>query len=222
MLYVVKQILQRDLLLAYRQPASWLNPLFFYILITSLFPLAITPDPSKLAELGPGIIWISLIFATLLSIENIFVDDYEDGYLEQLILHPCPLMLIITAKLIAQWVITAVPLLLMSYVIGHFFYLSSHVLFILMISLLLGSPILILIGALGSALTISLRQRGILLVLMVLPLYLPIIIFGAGASYNSALGLPIVAQLSFIMAFFTLAATFLPFAIAAALKIGLE
>lgn len=214
--------LKRDLTIAYRHRAAFLNPLLFFTLISLLFPLAITSDPQKLRLMGPGIIWIALLFANMLSIENIFFSDFEDGTLEQIALQPISFSLSVFAKLLAHWLTVAAPLLIMSMVLTQFFFLSSHAVKILFFSLLLGSPVLTFIGAIGAALTLGLQNRGIILILMVLPLYLPVLIFGAGAVNDASFSLPVTSQLAFLAAFLALTITFAPLVIASSLKISLE
>ncbi|MBA2655083.1 MAG: heme exporter protein CcmB [Gammaproteobacteria bacterium] len=208
--------------MAYRYRMEFLNPVLFFILVTILFPLAITSDPDKLRFMGAGVIWIALLFAHLLTIDNIFATDFDDGTLEQIALVPCAFSLLVLAKLLAHWVTIVVPLLFISVPIAKLFFLNNHVVGVLFLSLLLGSPTLILIGGVGAALTVGLKNRGIVLILMVLPLYLPILIFGAGAVNNAALHLPVISQLSFLAAFLTLSLTFTPLAIAAGLKLSLD
>lgn len=215
-------LIKRDLVIACRHRMELLNPVLFFILVTMLFPLAITSDPEKLMFMGPGIIWVSLLFANMLSIEKIFLTDYEDGTLEQMILNPTPLPLLVLAKLIAHWAVTALPLLFVSMMLCKLFYIPKQAVSVLIFSLILGSPILTMLGAVGCALTLGLRNRGIILVLLVLPLYVPVLIFAAGAVNDASLNLPTTSQLAFLAALLTLSATFVPLAIAACLKISLE
>jgi heme exporter protein B len=223
LLFIFLLIFKRDLLLAFRHKMEFLNPLLFFILITLLFPLAITSDPKKLMLMGPGIIWIALLFANMLSVENIFTEDFEDGTLEQMALHPESFSILIFAKLISYWLVIAIPLLFTSLLLSLFFYIPFHAVIILLVSLLLGSPVLTFTAAIGLALTLGLqRSKGLLLTIMIFPLYLPILIFGAGAVNSACLNLPVASQLSFLAAFLTLSLTFSPFIISESLKINLE
>jgi heme exporter protein B len=215
-------ILKRDLLIAYRHRLELLNPLLFFVLIILLFPLAISSEPQKLMAISPGVIWIAGLFATLLSLENIFHSDFEDGTLEQLVLAPQPLSTLVLAKLLAHWLITGLPLILVSLLLSQLLYLPGRGLVTLFVSLLLGTPVLTIIGAIGAALTLGLRNRGLLLILLILPLYLPVLIFGTSAVADAAAGWQAIGQLAFLAAFLTLALTFAPFAIAAALRLSVS
>jgi heme exporter protein B len=215
-------ILKRDLLIAYRHRLELLNPLLFFVLIIMLFPLAISSEPQKLMAISPGVIWIAGLFATLLSLENIFHSDFEDGTLEQLVLAPQPLSILVLAKLLAHWLITGLPLILVSLLLSQLLYLPGQGLVTLFVSLLLGTPVLTIVGAVGAALTLGLRNRGLLLILLILPLYLPVLIFGASAVADATMGWPVISHLAFLAAFLTLALTFAPFAIAAALRLAVS
>lgn len=220
--FPVIAIFKRELLLSYRHPMTVLNPLIFFILITLLFPLAITSDPRKLVLIGPGVIWIAALLATMLSAEDLFGTDYADGTLEQMALNPIQFSWLIFAKVGINWAKLISPLLITTLLVSQFFYMPLHGVKILILSLLLGSPVLTFIGAIGCALTLGLANRGILLVLLLLPLYLPILIFGAGAANDAMLGLPTVSQLAFLGALLALTLTFAPIAIAGAVKVSLE
>ena len=208
--------------IAYRHYTEFLNPILFFVLVTLLFPLAITSNPQKLMLIGPGVIWIALLFANMLSVETLFGPDFEDGTLEQMALNTSSFTLFVLAKLLVHWITTTVPLLVASLIMAQLFFLSGQCIEILFFSLLLGSPIFTLLGAIGVALTLSLRNRGIILILMVLPLYLPVLIFGAGAANAASQNLPVASQLSFLAALLTLSITFAPIAITSALRISLE
>ncbi len=215
-------VFKRELLLSYRHPMTLVNPLIFFILITLLFPFAITSDPKKLVLIGPGVIWIAALLATMLASEDLFGTDYAEGTLEQMALNQMPLSWLVFAKVFINWALLIIPLLITTLVISQFFYMPLQGVKILILSLLLGSPLLTFIGAIGCALTLGLANRGILLVLLILPLYLPILIFGAGAANDAMLGLPTVSQLAFLGALLALTLTFAPVAIAAAIKVSLE
>jgi heme exporter protein B len=222
LLFPMISIVRRDLLIAYRHKIEFLTPLLFFILITLLFPLAVTTDPKKLSMIGPGVIWISLLFANMLSIENLFLADYEDGTLEQIALNPRSLSLLLSGKLIAHWLVTAAPLLAVSLIMSHLFFIPKQAITTLFVSILLGSPVLTFIGAIGSALTLGLRNRGLILILLIVPLYLPVLIFATGAVNDASIDLPVTSALLFLGAFLTLTVTFVPLALAAAIKISLE
>ena len=213
-------VLRRDLQLAIRRRSELLNPLFFFILVVSLFPLGIGPDPGVLALIAPGVIWVAALLATLLGLERLFRSDYEDGSLEQFLLSPQPLTLLVLAKVLAHWLLTGLPLLLISPLLGVLLHLPGSAITVLPLSLLLGSPALSLIGAIGVALTVSLRRGSVLLTLLVLPLYVPVLIFGTSAVAAAAQGLPISGQLALLGAVLALALSLAPVAIAAGLRIN--
>lgn len=215
-------VLRSELLLHLRRSHEWLHPLGFFIIIVSLFPLAFTPDPVFLQKYVPGCIWIGALLASLLSVQNVFLTDLEDGHLEQLILSPSTFTLLIFVKLSAQWLITELPLILLTPLLGWMFHLSFAAILVLCISLFLGTPILTLLGSLGVALTLGLRQQGVLIGLLFLPLVTPILIFGVTLIQQLQTGLPILGPLAFLAGLSLLAITFLPFVIAASLKIGID
>jgi len=215
-------IVRRDLLLAVRHAGQWLNPLFFFVIVVSLFPLGVGPGPNTLATIAPGVLWVSALLATLLSLDSLFLRDRSDGTLEQLVLSGHPLSVIVLAKTLAHWLLSGLPLLLMSPLLGVFMQLPTVALPTLMASLLLGTLTLSLIGAIGAALTVSLNQSGVLLSLLVLPLSVPVLIFGAGAVVASASALPVLGHLSLMAAMFALALALAPLAAAAALRVGVS
>ncbi len=211
-------LLKRDLLSVWRRAAEAGNPLVFFVMVGSLFPLALGNDGVSLARIGPGAIWIAVLLATLLSLEGMFRSDLEDGSLDQLLLSPHPLPLLVGVKALAHWVCTGVPLLLLTPVLALMFDLSLAATRVLLATLLLGTPVLSLLGSVGVALTVGLRSGGLLLALMLLPLYVPVLVFGTGASLAAAQGLPSGGQLYLLGALLTLALTLAPFATAAALR----
>lgn len=211
-----------ELTLLLRRSQEWLYPLGFFIIVITLFPLAFTPDPEFLQKYVPGCVWIAALLASLLSIQNVFVTDMEDGNLEQLVLSPAPLTLVMFAKLGAQWLVTQLPLILLTPVIGVIFHLSLWSTFALCVSLLVGTPILTLIGSLGVALTLGLRQQGVLLGLLILPLVTPVLIFGVNITQQSQAGFSILAPLAFLAGLTMIAITLLPWTIAATLRISLD
>lgn len=215
-------ILKRDLTLAYRTRSEIVNPLLFFVIVISLFPLAVSPDPKVLQSMAPGIIWVAALLATLLSLESMFRSDFDDGALDQLLLSVHPTSVLVLAKVLAHWMVTGIPLLLLSPLLAVLLYLPENSVGTLLATLALGSPILSLVGAIGVALTVGLRRGGVLLSLLILPLYIPILIFAANAVSNAAAGLMISGQLYFLGALLALALTLSPLATAAALKISLR
>jgi heme exporter protein B len=215
-------LLKRDLVLAVRHRAEILNPLLFFVLVTSLFPLGIGAYPELLRAIGPGIIWVAALLAALLSLDGIFRSDFEDGTLEQFLLSSHPVSLLVLAKVLAHWLITGLPLLLVAPLLGILLGLPAVAIQTLLLTLLLGTPVLSLLGAVGVALTVGLRKGGMILSLLVLPLYIPLLIFAANAVDTAAASLPVTAHLSFISALLVLALSLSPLATAAALRISLS
>ena len=215
-------LFKRDLLIAYRLRSEIIQPLIFFVMVVSLFPLAIGDDKILLQKIAPAIIWVTALLATMLSLDSMFRSDFEDGTLEQLSLTGSPLALLVSAKVMAHWVITGLPLIVMTPLLAILLYLPGKTLLILVITLLLGTPVLSLIGGVGIALTIGLRQGGIILSLLILPLYIPVLIFATLALQYSLAGFSPMAQLSMMLAMLVLAITLCPFAIAAALKVSLN
>ena len=215
-------IVLRDLTLAWRRRADVLSTLFFFVIVVSLFPLGIGPEMKLLRLIAPGVVWVAALLASMLSLSRLFANDYEDGTLEQLLLTPQPLYLVVLGKVVALWIVSGVPLALIAPILGLQFGLSQDTLFVLVVSLLLGTPILALIGSIGAALTLGLRAGGVLISLLVLPLYIPVLIFGSGAVDASITGSSAQANLSLIGALLVLSFVFAPWATAAALRISLE
>lgn len=215
-------VFKRELQLAYRRRSEWINPLAFFVIVVSLFPLGLTVGPNTLSLIGPGVVWVSALLATLLSLEHMFRADYEDGALEQFALSTYPLYAVALAKVLAHWMITGLLLCLLSPLLGSALFLGAASLKVLFVTLLLGTPTLSLVGAIGAALTVGLRRGGILLSLLILPLYVPILIFGAGAVDLTANGLNASGQLYLLAALLVLAMTLAPFAIGGALRVALE
>jgi heme exporter protein B len=215
-------IIRRDLLLAMRRKSEVLTALFFFIIVVSLFPLGIGPETALLRKIAPGILWVAALLATMLGLARLFAPDHADGTLEQMVLAPAPLGLLVTGKIIAHWITTGLPLVLLAPVLGIQFDLDSGALGILVIALLLGTPLLSLIGAIGAALTLGVRGGGVLLSVLVLPLYVPALIFGAGAVEAHISGLGAGGHLSLLAALLALAVFFAPWATTAALRIALE
>jgi heme exporter protein B len=215
-------LLRRDLVIAFRRRSEMVNPLLFFVLVTSLFPLGVGSQPKLLALMAPGVVWVAALLAALLSLDTIFRSDFEDGTLEQLLLSAQPVSVLVIAKVLAHWLITGLPLLLMAPVLATFLGLPSQAVGTLVWSLLFGTPALSLIGAIGVALTVGLRKGGVILSLLVLPLYVPILIFGAGAVGNAAMGIDATAQMYIMAAFLVFSLTLSPIATAAALRVSLS
>lgn len=213
-------VLTRDLRVAFRRGHQWLNPLLFFIIVVSLFPLGIGPDATTLQLIAPGVIWVSALLATLLSLDSLFTTDHADGTLEQLVLTPQPLSVLVLAKILAHWLITGIPLILVSPLLALFLQLPFSVLPLLALSLALGTLSLSLIGAIGAALTVGIRHGGVLLSLLILPLFVPILIFGAGALNSYQQALPVEAQVSILAAIAVFSLVLAPVAVAAAVRIG--
>jgi heme exporter protein B len=222
MFAIVLRTIARDLRLALRRPADLFAVFFFFIIVASLFPLGIGPEADLLRRLAPGVLWVGALLATLLALPRLFADDFRDGTLEQLALAPQPFGLIVLGKVIAHWLVAGLPLAVIAPLLGLQFDLSAEVLGVLAFSILLGTPALSGIGAIGAALTLGLRGGGVLLSLLVLPLYIPVLIFGAGAVEATLGGLGPAAHLWLLAALTVGGLAFAPWAAAAALKIALE
>ena len=212
-------VLMRDIRLALRSSHELANPLIFFVLVVSLFPLAVTPTPEALRAMAPGVIWVSALLAVLLSLDRLFKQDYEDGSLDQLMLSPNPLMVLVLAKVLAHWLLTGLPLVIIAPLLGMFLALPAAANEVLVYSLLLGTPVLSLIGAIGVSLTVAVNRGGVLLSLIVLPLYIPILIFGANAVDVAMSDMSVRGQLLFLAAVLALALSLAPLAIAVALRI---
>lgn len=215
-------IIKRDLLLAMRRRADVLTTLFFFIIVVSLFPLGVGPEMNILRVMAPGIVWVAALLASMLALGRMFSTDYTDGTLEQMLLSPVSLSALVMGKAIAHWLVTGVPLVLIAPVLGIQYDLPAESLMVLTLSLLLGTPVLSLIGAIGAALTLGLRGGGVLVSLLVLPLYVPVLIFGAGAVEASAAGLGFDAHFSLLGAFLLVSIVFSPWATAVSLRISMN
>ncbi len=222
MIGAVAQVIRRDLLLAARQRADVANTLLFFVVVVTMVPLGVGPEPETLRTIAPGMVWVAALLASILSLNRLFAHDLADGTLEQMLLAPEPLAAIVLGKVAAHWLVTGLPITAMAMPLGVMFDLPADATATLATALALGTPALSLIGAVGAALTLGLRGGGVLLSLLVLPLYVPVLIFGAGSVEAVAGGLSPQAHL-LLLAAFSLAATVLaPWAIAAALRISLE
>jgi heme exporter protein B len=212
--------LRRDLLLAYRRRNDLISPLMFFLMVATLFPLGVSPEPLFLSQVAAGVVWVAALLATLLSMDSLFRTDYDDGSLEQMLLSPQPLALLVLAKVVAHWTVSGLPLTILAPLLGVMLYLPSEGMPALVFSLLLGTPTLI--GAIGAALTVGLRKGGVLITLLVLPLYIPVLIFGTGAVQAASTGLPIGGYLAILGAILALGAVLTPLAVAAGLRISVS
>ena len=217
-----RSMLVRDLTLAMRRKADVLTTLFFFLIVVSLFPLGVGPEMETLRQIAPGVIWVAALLASMLSLGRLFSDDYEDGTLEQILLEPHPLSVLVLCKVFAHWLLSGLPLVIFSPLLGMQLGLDGDAIVLLMITLTLGTPALSLIGAVGAALTLGLRGGGVLVSLLVLPLYIPILIFGAGAVESQNAGLGAEAHLSILGAFLMVTLVFTPISTAAALRISMD
>jgi heme exporter protein B len=218
----LRGVVLRDLLLAMRHRSDVAMSVFFVVIVASLFPLGVGPEPAVLRTIASGVLWVTALLACLLSLGRLFTADYLDGVLEQTLLIPQPLAVLVVGKVFAHWVISGLPVVLLSPLLGLQFGLSGDSLGVLTLSLLLGTPTLSMIGAIGAALTLGLRGSGLLVALLVLPLFIPVLIFGAGAVSNSLAGIGSEANLSLLGACFLLSLAFAPWATAVALRIALD
>ena len=215
-------IVHRDLLLVMRRKSEVLTALFFFIVVTSLFPLGIGADAALLRKIAPGVIWVAALLATLLGLQRMFAADYMDGALEQMALSPYPLVLLVAGKILAHWIVCGLPLAILAPIIGIQFDLDASSLYVLMGTLLLGTPVLSLLGSIGAALTLGVRGGSLLMSLLILPLYVPVLIFGAGAVYANSVGLDTTGHFSLLGALLILALAFVPWVSATAVKIAIE
>jgi len=215
-------IVRRDLRLAARRRSEPLFTLGFFVVVASLFPLGLGPEPELLRRIAPGVLWVAALLASMLALGRLFGADYEDGTLEQIALAPMPLVLAVGAKIVAHWLVSGLPLVLVSPLLALQYGLPGDVIAHLMLSLLIGTPVLSLIGAIAAALTIGVRGAGVLVALLALPLYVPALVFGAGAVDARLAGLSAAPNLALLGACLALAVLFAPLATAAAIRIALE
>jgi len=214
--------LKRDLLLVFRRRSDIVNPLLFFSIAVTLFPLGISPEPQFLSEIAAGVLWVAALLATLLSLDSLFQQDMADGSLEQLVISPHPLSVLVLSKVLVHWLVTGLPLTLLAPLLAVMMFLPDEGFGILFITLLLGTPTLSLIGAIGAALTVGLRRTGVLLTLLILPLYIPVLIFGTGAVTAATNGIDVLGHLAILGAMFMIALVMAPLAAGAALKISLN
>lgn len=213
-------VVRRDLTIAARAPGQWVNPLLFFVIVVTLFPLGIGPEPDRLAMIAPGVLWVGALLAGLLSLDRLFDADLRDGSLEQFVLSGAPLSVVALGKVVAHWMLSGLPLLMLSPVLALMLQLRSQALDALMLSLLLGTPSLSLIGSIGAALTVGVARGGVLLSLLVLPLLVPVLIFGSAATVAAAEGFEAGPQLWMLAAILALSISLAPWATAAAIRIG--
>ncbi len=218
----LRTILQRDLQLAWRNRGDMVNPLIFFMLVATLFPLGVGPSPDLLAAMAGGVVWVSALLASLLALDNLFRSDYEDGSLEQLMLSPLPLWLVVLTKVVAHWLVTGLPLALLAPVVGLMFGMPVASLPVVVATLVVGTPLLALIGASGAGLTVGLRKGGVLLSLLTLPLYMPVLILATAAIDAAVHNLPWLPHVMWQGVLLLLGFTLAPLAIAASLRISVS
>ena len=212
---------QRDLRLVWRRRGDAAQPLLFALMVVALFPLALGSDPAQLARIAPGVLWVAVLLAGLLTLDSLYRSDVEDGSLEQMLLAPVPLAWLLAVRVIVHWATTALPLVLVTPLLAELLFLPGELLPVLMVSLALGTPLLSLMGAVVAALTVGIRRSGMLLALLALPLFLPVLVFGAGSVMAAAQGLPWLGALLLLGAGLALALVLAPLAAAAAIRIAL-
>ncbi len=220
--HVWASVYKKDVRLAFRQRSDIINPLLFFLIVITLFPLGIGPEPNLLARMAPGIIWVAALLATMLGLDKLFRDDYLDGTLEQLMLSPFPLSLSVSAKVAAHWTVTGLPMVILAPLFALLMNLQSQALSAMMLTLLIGTPLLSLIGAIGAGLTVGLQKGGVLLSLLVLPLYIPVLIFATSAIDTASMSLAYGGQLAILGAFLAVAIVLAPIAVSSALKVSIN
>lgn len=221
-LLMLGQQMRREWLCLRRQPGEVLSPLVFFLIVATLFPLATGTDPQQLREMGPGVLWVAMLLATMLALQRLFTADLESGVLEQMLITPFPLPLLVLAKVLVQWFVTVGPMILCIPLVSIPFGLSASLHPVMVVGLLLGTPVLYLLGAVNAALTVGVRGGGMLIALLVLPLYVPVLIFGSGAVVGAQLGRDPAANLYLLGALLAASVFLAPWGCAAALRISLE
>ena len=216
----LKAVFLKDLSLAYRQRAELMQPLMFFVLVITLFPLAVGPNLETLQRIGGGVIWVAAILSLLLGMERMFRDDFADGSLEQYILSPTPLYMIVVVKVFTHWLMHIVPLFLISPLLAVFLNLTMDMYVALMLTLLLGTPLISFVGAIGVALTVGLHRGGVLLALLLIPIFIPLLIFATSAIESASMLLPYHPQLAIIAALLLFSVALSPMAIAYSLKVS--
>lgn len=217
-----KSVYSKDVTLAFRQRAEIVNPLLFFLIVITLFPIAIGPEPGLLARIAPGVIWVAALLSTMLGLDKMFRDDYHDGSLEQLIASPYPLSLSVLAKVAAHWTVSGLPMVILAPLFALLMNLESQSLNATVFTLLIGTPLLSFIGAIGAGLTVALQKGGILMSLLVLPLYIPVLIFATSAIDTSSMSLDYGGQLAILGAMLAVAVVAAPIAISSALKVSIS
>lgn len=220
--YAFVSLLRRDLILGFRQSSELVNPLLFFLIVVTMFPLALGPEKTQLQEIAAAVIWVAAVLASSLSLEMLFRSDYEDGSLEQILLSPHSTPVLVLAKIVAHWLVSGAPLLLSALLLSLLLYLPGEAIWPMLATLLLGTPVFSLVGSVAVALTVGLRGGGMLLALLILPLYMPMLIFAVAAVNNAIHGLSITGELYFLAALLVLAITLSPFATTASLRIRLS
>ncbi|MEM7282312.1 MAG: heme exporter protein CcmB [Pseudomonadota bacterium] len=215
-------LLKRDIKLSFRRLGEMINPLIFFAILVTLFPLATSPEPETLATVAPGVLWVAALLATLLALESLFKDDFQDGVLEQLCLAPQSLSMIVLAKVVAHWLVTGLPLILFAPVAAHVLYLPDEAVGTLLLALALGTPTLSLLGGVGAALTVGLHRGGVLLSLLVLPLMIPVLIFGARVTDLAAQGEITRGPIYLLAAGLFMSLALVPVAMSAAVRISVD
>ena len=218
----LEHFIQRELCLLARQKADWLNPVLFFIIVLSLFPLGVGPEPNLLQLMAPGIVWIAALLSVLLAAERLFKDDFRNGVIEQLVAAKEPLLSFVLAKLITNWLSTGLPLLIMSPLVALLLNLDTPAFIAMALTLLLGTPLLSLLSVLGAALTVSADKGGILLALLILPLYIPLLIFASAAVEAASMAMPYHGQLAVMLAMLLFALALIPMAVKSALKLNVS
>ena len=213
-------IFKRDMHIAFKQKAELVQPLMFLLMVVTLFPLGVSPSPDTLQRIGPGVIWIAAILSSLMAMERLFRDDFQDGSLEQYVLSGMALPAVSAVKVVAHWLVSFIPVLLLSPLLAMFLNLTFDMYVALLLTLILGTPLLSLIGAIAVGLTVGLQKGGVLLALLLIPVFIPLLIFATSAVDSAALQLPYYPQLAIIAAMLLLAAALAPFAIAYSLKVS--
>jgi len=221
-LNIFVQTMTRDLKMALRNPSSFLNPLMFFVISISLFPIAISPEAQTLSSIAPGIIWVITMLSVLLSLNSLFHYDYDSGVLEQMVISHHSLPLILLAKTLAHWMLSGLPIIILSPFLGMALFINTEGIYILVLTLIIATPCLSLIGSIGASLVVGIKNSGMLLSLLILPLFIPILIFGTSAVSQSQSNLPIDGQLYFLGFILILSLLITPFLSALSLKISLE
>ncbi|MFT6093862.1 MAG: heme exporter protein B [Pseudohongiellaceae bacterium] len=214
--------LKRDLLIAFKRKNDIANPFMFFFIVVSLFPIGIGPDAQKLSEIAPGVIWIAVLLSSMLSMDSLYRADFEDGSLEQLLLSPNPLFFLVLAKNISHWLVSGLPVILVSPILAYMLNLPSEAYAVLVLSLLIGTPIISLLGSIAVALTVGLGSRGLILAVITLPMSVPVLIFGTLAVQSQLNGINPIGYLALLFAMFAAALSLAPLASAAALRISVN